>query len=178
MKTCTLVIGHKQDSPGATNKNSGLSEFAFNSRLALAIADRAAEERCGVELLRVMRRSYGALPYEINALNPDIIISLHCNAFNTRASGTRVLYYHKSKKGRQLAEILQEKLMAALGLRDRGITPKTVEDRGGYLLFYTRAPAVIAEPFFIDNDDDLERVMDVRDKLIMAYVEAIGNECF
>ena len=170
MKTCALVIGHKQDSPGAVNKNSEISEFAFNSRLALAIEDGIKD----VKIERVLRQSYGALPYKINALDPDFIISLHCNAFNKKVSGTRVLYYHRSQKGKRLAEILQEKLVAALGLKDGGIKPKTTEDKGGYLLFYTRAPAVIAEPFFIDNDNDLKTATDVRDKLILAYVEAIA----
>ena len=34
MKLCALVIGHKKTSPGAINKQSGVSEFKFNDALA------------------------------------------------------------------------------------------------------------------------------------------------
>ena len=99
--------------------------------------------------------------------------SLHCNAFNGNVSGTEVLYYHRSVKGRDMARILQNRLTGFLGFPDRGIKPRTSEDRGGYLLKYTIAPCVIAEPFFIDNNDDLDRVKQDLDGLAHTYAGAI-----
>lgn len=145
MKKCALVIGHKKTSPGASNRSSGLTEFAFNDVLSIEIES----EESGVEVQRVYRRTYNLLPDDINQLNPDFIVSLHCNAFNRSASGTEVLYYHRSTKGKLAAEILRDNLVDALGLSNRGIKSRTSEDRGGYLLRYTNAPCIIAEPFFI-----------------------------
>ncbi len=171
MKKCALVIGHKKKSPGAQNKASGITEFAFNEQLAIEI-EGAVE---GVELQRIYRRTYSTLPNDINEYEPDFIISLHCNAFNKRASGTEVLYYHRSSNGKLMAEVLNAKLVDALGLKNRGEKPKSVEDRGGYLLKSTAAPCVIAEPFFIDNNSDLKAAEDNQENLVQAYAEAIAE---
>lgn len=169
MKKCALVIGHKKTSPGASNKATGLTEFVFNDALAIDIE----KEVTGVEVQRVYRRTYDSLPNDINELNPDFIVSLHCNAFDGSATGTEVLYYHRSIKGKLMAQILDDHLVNALELKSRGIKPKTAEDRGGPLLKGTKAPCVIAEPFFIDNDSDLKVATDNRKKLVKAYVEGI-----
>ncbi len=168
-KLCALVIGHKKSSPGAVNEKTGLTEFDFNEDLAIRIEEKVRS----VDIQRVYRRTYQELPGDINALGPDFVVSLHCNAFNGRASGTEVLYYHKSEKGRLMAEILKRHLVETLGLPDRGIKAKTAEDRGGYLLRYTVAPCIISEPFFIDNDNDLKKAKEELDSLVTAYAEAI-----
>ncbi len=168
-KLCALVIGHKKHSPGAVNKRKNLSEFDFNEDLAIRIERRVKK----VKVQRIYRRTFESLPHDINLLDPDFIVSLHCNAFNGKASGTEVLYYHRSEKGKKMAEILLRHLVEYLKLPNRGIKPKTAEDRGGYLLRYTKAPCVIAEPFFIDNDDDLARAQEDIDGLALAYARAI-----
>ena len=170
-KLCALVIGHKKSSPGAINVNSNLTEFDFNDDLALRIEKKIRN----AEVQRIYRRTYKELPDDINALEPDFVISLHCNAFNGRASGTEALYYHKSEKGKKMAEILLNHLVEHLKLPDRGIKPKTSEDRGGYLLRYTNAPCVIAEPFFIDNDQDLSRAKENLEGLAAVYASSIDE---
>ena len=166
---CALVIGHKKDSPGAVNENHNLTEFDFNEDLAL----RIEREEIETNIQRVYRRTYELLPSDINLLDPNFIISLHCNAFNKEVSGTEVLYYHKSEMGKRIAELLQQNLTDFLELSDRGIKPKTAEDRGGYLLKYTKAPCVIAEPFFLDNDSDLERVQGNLNGLAETFARSI-----
>jgi N-acetylmuramoyl-L-alanine amidase len=168
-KLCALVIGHKKSSPGAVNAASGLTEFDFNEKLALLVEERIE----AVRVQRVYRRTWESLPGDINELNPHFIVSMHCNAFNGRTSGTEVLYYHRSQAGMKIAEILQRRLVECLGLPDRGIKPKTAEDRGGLLLCSTHAPCVIAEPFFIDNDQDLARAQANLEGLAASYAAAI-----
>ena len=170
-KLCALVIGHKNNSPGAENAASGINEFSFNEKLAQRIEEKVE----AVQVQRVYRRTWETLPGDINELNPHFIISLHCNAFNKTATGTEVLYYHKSQTGKRIAEILQHRLVECLGLHDRGIKPKTAEDRGGLLLHATNAPCIIAEPFFIDNDQDLARAQDDLEGLSNAYATAIRD---
>lgn len=167
VKTCALVIGHKKHSPGAVNKTYSMSEFDFNEELSKEIETRVS----GVHVQRVYRRTYNSLPNDINKLSPDFIVSLHCNAFNCKATGTEVLYYHRSAKGAEIATVLQKNLVSALGLSDRGIKPITSEDRGGYLLKRTIAPCIIAEPFFIDNDEDYLRALN--SDLAAAYATGI-----
>lgn len=172
MKKCALVIGHSETDPGAVNENSGITEFGFNKGLATLIDRYACPSAVAIDLV-FRSHSYRELPAILNRLGPDFIISLHCNAFNKTASGTEVLYYHKSTKGFEIATILQGELVNALGLPDRGVKGKTSKDRGGYLLKNTNAPCVIAEPFFIDNDNDLQIAIQNQFALLMAYTNAI-----
>ncbi|MGD8989104.1 MAG: N-acetylmuramoyl-L-alanine amidase [Syntrophobacterales bacterium] len=170
-KLCALVIGHKKSSPGAGNDRAGIHEFEFNEDLAIRIEKKTQNTK----IQRVYRRTWGELPSDVNGLDPHFVLSLHCNAYNGRASGTEVLFYHKSKVGESIAKILQRHLVEFLGLRDRGIQGKTSEDRGGHLLRYTKAPCVIAEPFFIDNDQDLATARDDLEGLAGAYAIAIDE---
>ena len=168
---CALVVGHSSRSQGAINVSTGKTEFIFNSELADDI--RCRLKSTNIEIDIVFRDKYRDLPGKINAYKPDFIISLHCNAFNMEASGTEVLYYHKSKTGHMIARVLHENLVDALELNNRGIKPKTSEDRGGFLLRYTHAPCVIAEPFFIDNNHDLDQAKIQYEWLVKAYADSI-----
>ena len=170
-KVCALVIGHKKESPGAQNAASGRNEFEFNDDLAQRIERLSGATR----IQRIYRRTLASLPSDINELNPDFTVSLHCNAFNSQASGTEVLYYHTSETGRQMAALLQNNLLECLGLKDRGIKARNSEERGGYLLRYTNSPCLIAEPFFIDNNADLATAVERIDQLAQAYRDSIEN---
>ena len=166
-----LVIGHKFTSGGAVSFNH-TTEFEYNEELVGMIASNLSDEP-DIEVLIFHRKNYKDLPDEINEKNPDFVISFHCNAYDTRATGSEVLYYHKSKAGMLLADELQSSIHSCLGLVNRGIKPKTSEDRGGYLLTYTKAPCVILEPFFIDNPLDFSVGSDLKYELSLALTDVI-----
>ncbi len=163
-----LIVGHKESSPGAVNVNAKISEYEFNKKLAIDIKDGS-----DLDITIVYRDTYRDLPGKVNQLDPEFSVSLHCNAFNRKAWGAEMLYYHSSKKSKAIAEALQFMVVEALGTLDRGIKPKHSEDRGGYLLRYTKAPCVIAETFFIDNDDELNNANELYNELVNAYIDGI-----
>jgi len=68
---------------------------------------------------------------------------------------------------------VQKHFIIIIGYRDRGIKPKDVEDRGGYLLRYTNAPCVIVEPCFMSNTQELKDFMYKKNKYYEAIVEGI-----
>lgn len=174
-KRIALIVGHTAESPGASNVD-GTTEFSFNDAQCKLTAERLIQ--AGFEPIIVYRDTYSGLPHKINALDPDLVISFHCNAFNRHASGSEVLHYESSSRGVAFAELLQERTVWLLGLPDRGLKGVNVAhagragDRGGLLVRYTYAPCVIWEPFFIDNDYDLSVAMDYRDELCDAVVNA------
>ncbi len=183
-----VVIGHQVNSPGAINKNFEASEFSFNEKLAKNIqsnyhslvnfSQEVDLEIAQAKIEIVYRETnYQELPGQINNLKPDLIISLHCNAFNTEVNGCEMLYYHKSVKGKEIAKIFQIQLVDILENKDRGTKPKGSEDRGGYLLKMTNAPCIIAEPFFIDNDDEYLNAKELFDDgtLTLTYCDAINK---
>jgi len=145
-----VVVGHSVDNQGAYNRHTGMTEYMFNSSLAEQLKDTSL-----VDMVIVNRNTYKSLPADINVLKPDLVVSLHSNAFNHKASGSETLYYHSSKVGMECAKIMQKNIVEALHLQDRGIKAVYKSGRGGWLLRMTNAPCIIVEPFFIDNDSDL-----------------------
>ena len=164
-----LVVGHSRKNKGARNERYGITEFAFNSALAQTIEHTKRIKNLEV----VYRESYKDLPTKINALNPKIILSLHCNAFNTIYHGCEMLYWNTSEKGKALATITQKCIVERVGLRDRNIKPRHKGSRGAYLLRRTNAPCIICEPFFIDNDEEYKYVWSKVPQLIDAYIYSI-----
>lgn len=168
---CALIVGHEPTKPGASSV-TGETEFDYNKDLARQIEALVDPKYCRVEL--VYRNGYSKLPGIVNATNADFAVELHFNASNAGAArGTEMLYWHKSGYGKMLATVLQRKIVGALDLRDRGILPRDLEARGGYLLGKTRMPCVIAEPFFGDNDEDWHVATTRKATLARAYADAI-----
>jgi N-acetylmuramoyl-L-alanine amidase len=176
MVKCALVIGHTDAKSGAHNSVYNVAEFDWNKKLVNNLVESIygpidePELECEV----VYRKTYTQLPFDVNALNPDFVVSFHCNAYNTVASGTETLYYHSSVRSKTIAQIWQDNMVSVLKLPDRGIKPKGTEDRGGYLLKYTNAPCILLEPFFIDNVKDYDRVT----MIYQLYLQALRKSLF
>ena len=168
-----LIVGHSQSSQGAVNNNVGISEFEYNEQVISLIHNKMLDTEMHIDV--VYRGSYSHLPDKVNVLRPDWVISFHCNAYNTKAGGTEVLYHHTSTKGKWLAERFQKALLTCFDLKNRGVKPKSVEDRGGYVLRYTHAPCVILEPFFIDNDSECKLGIEKMEDYANTVVDVLRN---
>jgi N-acetylmuramoyl-L-alanine amidase len=156
---CGLIIGHRANRQGACNKKYGVCEYGFNDQLGCDVYDELKDKGSEINVRIIHRRTYKELPDDINKTGVDFFISMHCNATNGRVNGTEMLYYHTSKRSKKIAEIMQKIMIKVFGFKNRGIRPRTTEDRGGTLLRYTNMPGIIAEPFFIDNNDAYETIM-------------------
>lgn len=171
-----LIVGHEKAKQGASNVN-GETEYSFNKKLAALIAPILLAN--GHEPFVVYRdgTTYSHLPKRVNQTQADVALSLHCNAFNTLASGSEVLHYVNSENSEKLATMIQDKVVQVLGLNDRGLRPVDVAhqgrsgDRGGHLCKYTAMPCVIVEAFFIDNSNDLA----IATENIQALAQAIAE---
>lgn len=172
---CALIVGHRKSARGAISADGSVVEYDFNSDLAREVKKRVTKARVQVVFRNNSTDGLRKLPAKVNALGPHFILSLHCNAFNNQARGTETLYFHTSAKGKKLAKIVQKRLLSALELKNRGIRDKKDADRGAHLLKFTKAPCVICEPFFIDNDGDLEIALRRKKRLAAAYAKAIDD---
>ena len=110
-----------------------------------------------------------------NNANSDIFVSIHCNAFvNPAANGTQTFYYGSSYQGQRLAQNIQEKMIEANGLRDRGISTCNF-----YVVKHSYMPAVLIETAFITNYDEEALLSDDEWQTTMAKAIAEGiNEYF
>ncbi|MGJ8676469.1 MAG: N-acetylmuramoyl-L-alanine amidase [Akkermansiaceae bacterium] len=172
---CALVVGHRKSAKGAQGQLQGntINEYDYHDELAKMIEAEVKHSEVLIVYRDNTKDGYSKLPSKINALNPDFVVSLHANAHNKKASGTETLYYKGSKQGIKLARFIQPELLNALKLSDRKVKAKIKSDRGGSLLSGTHAPAIIGEPFFIDNPSDLSLAVSKKTTLAKAYARAI-----
>ena len=169
---CALIIGHSQEDGGAVSVD-GINEYKFNNEVAHLIKIEENRQKCELELVW-RKSSYHELPYQVNLTKADFAVELHFNCSdNIAATGTEVLYWLGSEKGFNLAVMVQNCILEALGLKNRGIKPITISERGGHLLKNTIMPCVIAEPFFGSNKYDWETATKRKNELAQAYLSAI-----
>jgi len=85
----------------------------------------------------------------INDAKPDLVVSIHQNSYHEEyVSGGQVFYYQGSEKGKELAEILQERFTYVLGSENRRLAKA---NGNYYLLLHVKSPIVIVECGFLSN---------------------------
>ena len=182
-KRVVLVVGHSEILRGATNEvfkidGEVASEYLFNKRLAKRIVQLNKKPYLDL-VIEYRDTDYEALPNEVNEKDGDLVISMHCNAFNKKASGCETLYYKHTTISDRVAKAMNDELCRAMQNTNRGIKPREhnralrIFERGAYLMKYVKAPCVICEPFFIDNYDELNYAFLNEDKLALAYLVGI-----
>lgn len=174
MPDILLIVGHSPRSPGARNlgptmePGDDLYEYHFNRPIVKHLLNVLKNR--GVDAAMDLYQPRGGNVARWNGAS-KLLIEFHCNAFDRMATGTEVLYAAGSVKGEVAADIMQDHLVAVLGLPSRGSRPKVRSDRGGYLLWGVSQVTLIPEPFFIDNDADLATAR--KTNLVTAYADAI-----
>ena len=149
MKKVLIVVGHDFENRGCKNNFMDISEYDVVREIGTQIFKQEKSKK--FDTILKGRNTYQELPKEINSLNPDLIISIHLNAFNEQVQGTETLYWNTSEIGKDYAIRFQNKLVQNLGFNDRGVKPVDNNDRGAHLLNSTKAPCILIEPFFLDS---------------------------
>lgn len=178
-KVIVLDPGHGGSDPGAI----GLDK-TYEKTVTLAVAQRVAAllEKAGAKVVMTRRddrdvfgagatavEELGARTKVANAIKADLFLSIHANAFGNRAvGGTSTHYYQKSRYDKLLAVNLQESLVAAAGLTDRGIQPANF-----YVVKRTLMPAALVEMAFISNPDE-EKLLNTP-KFQQQFAQGIVN---
>jgi len=152
MKRLAIVVGNNVDAQGAVRTDTGQSEYIWNGQLAAMIQDAARNYDMAVDVFR--RTPGGGYRQEIrrvyaqtDAWGAAATIELHFNgAESASATGTETLTSGTPASMRLAVEV-QNEMVAALGLRDRGIHTRRT-GRGSGSLMSGQAPAILIEPFF------------------------------
>lgn len=175
-----LCIGHSRrgDSGAWTVGPNSESEYKFNTDLVRRVAP----------LLNVEYKIYddyhassyvGAMNYVARKLKEDeatSCVEFHFNAASPRATGHEWLYWYSSSGGRRLAEDLKIAMEEVYPeLATRGARKRIKGDRGALFLRTTPCYAVIGEPFFGSNINDVDLINEDRDMLAKAYANGINN---
>lgn len=184
-KIITIDPGHGGSDSGAVGPN-GYTEkegtFAISQKVASILNQLGAKvvmtRDSDVDVYGPNASARNELQARVdvgNNANSDIFVSIHCNAFvNPAANGTQTFYYGSSYQGQRLAQSIQEKMIEANGLRDRGISTCNF-----YVVKHSYMPAVLIETAFITNYDEEALLSDDEWQTTMAKAIAEGiNEYF
>ena len=173
-KKIGLVVGHNPIARGAVRATDGVAEFDFWSKVADEI--KALNPGKFIVLYRSAAGGYNTevsrVYSEANRLKVAATVELHFNSAAVQATGTETLT-SGTVNSMRLCGVLQEYMVDALGLRDRGMKRVSRSDRGGLSLWAGAAPAALVEPFFGSNKDDCQRFDERRQR----FIKAINDAC-
>lgn len=171
MKTVVIDAGHGGKDPGAIGTTKSLEKD-----FALAMALKLEKRLTGSPITAVLTRkgdTFIDLDYRAhiaNNLKADAFISIHANSTGTMgsASGTETLYTRPECL--DLANTLHKHLVAATGLKDRGVKKQNLA-----VTRETKMPAALLEVGFINHPADEIKLFDPKfqDKIVDAIAKAL-----
>jgi N-acetylmuramoyl-L-alanine amidase len=174
MKRLAIIVGHNSEKQGAVRHDTGETEFVWNSDLAKLIEYEARDypgievktffRQAGLGYTREIRRVYE----ETDRWGANATVELHFNsASSPKATGTETLI-SGTPASMALAVSVNREMVAALGLRDRGVKTRSADDRGGASLMSGRAPAILIEPFFGSSPEGQKATDTSAEKEVLA----------
>eukprot|EP00004_Rigifila_ramosa_P002576 TRINITY_DN12693_c0_g1_i1.p1 TRINITY_DN12693_c0_g1~~TRINITY_DN12693_c0_g1_i1.p1 ORF type:complete len:218 (+),score=47.35 TRINITY_DN12693_c0_g1_i1:38-655(+) len=162
----TIDPGHGGSDPGAVG--NGLRESDITLDIALRLRDLLVADsgRWQVQMTRTSDSTV-ELSTRVNMANAwpaDRFVSIHVNSFSDpSANGTETYSYSSTGTAASLRNVIQEEMVAAWGLRNRGA--KTADF---YVLRETTMPATLSETGFITNAYDASFLGSASERQIMA----------
>mgnify|MGYP001074082098 CR=1 FL=1 len=106
-----------------------------------------------------------------NSCNPDLHLALHSNAGG--GTGTETWVYKTGTNSERFGRLLQNKVVAALGLKDRGVKDGTLPGQRIGEVIRTNATAALIELYFHDNPGDQARFNERYQAVVEAIVSAV-----
>ena len=151
-----VSVGHDAQKKGA--KCTILNEYEYD--ILIPLTQYLMEELVGMKIdaVKVYSDVLGSAIEEVNRQcdGDSIAIETHFNNFkDSSVGGCETLYCKGSSKGKELAIDIQNSLLAHLQLKDRGL----LERDNLAFLNDTKCPAVIVEPFFLSNKEEVKRFL-------------------
>lgn len=169
-KPCVVIdAGHGGFDPGKVGINGALEKD-----INLAIAKKVKTFLEAADVTVIMTRETEAGLYEESDSNkkvqdmkkriamieetaPAVTVSIHQNSYHEEyVHGAQVFYYATSEEGKELAKILQERLIEGV---DKENTRVEKANDSYYLLKKTSTPIVIVECGFLSNREEADALL-------------------
>ena len=108
----------------------------------------------------------------INALKPDLTVSIHQNSYpSAKVHGAQVFYYKDSEQGKRLAALLQDSLREKV---DPDNHRQIKENTNYYLLKKTTLPIAIVECGFLSSPEEAEMLTQEEYQDRIAWAVCLG----
>lgn len=182
MKKIAVIVGHNPIKQGALSiAPLGRSEFDFNAELAQIMLAKSSTYSFEIaifyrEYQKSYRKEIQKVYEEVDAWKADFSTELHFNSAVFTALGSEVLS-SGSIKSLAFAKKTQKELINLFertGKTDRGVKVRKKGARGYRSLVAGKAAAIIVEPFFGSNRQDVRLMHTLGlEKLAEAYLRAM-----
>lgn len=188
-KTVVIDPGHGGADPGALNSvNPSIKEKDYTLDTSLAAAQYLRENNINVVLTREtdlpsnQKLSLAERSSLANSIDPDLVVSVHFNAFNGTARGIEAYYKYEDRNGgtsKTLASNVVNSILEKFNLPNRGLKTKVSSD--GVTDYYhmireVDAPSIIIESSFIDNEEDQKLVNTLEKRQLLGTQIGKGIE--
>lgn len=161
----TVSAAHGLYTPGKRSPDDSLREFMFNlavfNYLKTGLEQYTDSKGNEVSVIGVHDQtgkkdiSLAERAKQVNKINPNLHLDIHANAFGNgwnEANGIETFVYKKSlKEAVKIAESVQKELVAATGLRNRG-----VKEGNLHMIRETNPTAILIEGPFMTNKKEAE----------------------
>jgi N-acetylmuramoyl-L-alanine amidase len=169
--------GHGGADPGAVA--NGVRESDLNLDIAKRLKNLFAGSNIRIHLTRG-DDSYvglGERTASANAMNADLFLSIHNNAYYAASNGSETFHYPTPQwrngiSAAEFASVLQKHLLSELGLYNRGVKQNTFS-----VLKYANMPSALVEIAFLTNIYDVAKLKDpvFRQKSAVALYKALNE---
>ena len=175
-----IAAGHYPEKAGACHE--GFCEYDEAARWVEVIKNYLVREHKTVgENLFIVTPNVVALKTSFvncRCSKQDIFVEVHFNSavmsHHTLIEGCETLYYPTSVRGKKVAQTLQDKMVAAYALKDRGIKEGFYQQKKSkgiiYTLRGTKCTTVILEPEFIQHK---EKIQSMRESVCKAIAQGL-----
>ena len=147
--------GHSVGDPGRRSPD-GVEEHEVTWRIATAVEGRLAALGAHVVLSRgpTMSPTPSERAHQANAEDVELIVSIHLNGMDSpEARGAAAYHFGTdaqiSDRGRHLAQLVLDQVLAVTGTADCRVHPATLST-----LRESRAPAAVIEPGFLTHPEE------------------------
>lgn len=169
--TVTIDPGHGGSEIGALSLNKDY-EKDFNLPIALTVRDILESRGIDVYMTRDSD-VYVSLEDRVkfaNNLKTDIFVSIHNNSYTSESvNGIETFYFNGSTKGKELAQKVQNSLIAKTKANNRGAKANDY-----YVLKNTNMTAILIECGFLTNKAELSKLKTKAYQDTLAYAIAYG----
>ena len=170
MARILINAGHAVNGTDWGACGNGLREAEINKGIAIKLCDYLMQDNHIVTFFQQTKSVNDVWQFERKG-EFDIIISIHCNSFNSTSCGHEVLYYPTPINGKNLAQALQTSLVKNVGLRDRGV--KSRPDL--CVLSKTKSIAALVETAFISNPNEAKILKEKPELFARAIADGVKN---
>jgi len=163
MNRLFLIAGHHHDDPGATSTHAKLGGRVTEAELTIELrylvkAYFEAHNKNQV-FIDDDHDTLATVISKINAeIKPDdIMVDLHFNAFNGRASGSEVIVPNASNQlEREIAAEISKEIAGIMIIPNRGVKDESQTARGRIGILRGVGNRILIEVMFKDNPNDME----------------------